>query len=181
MKKKRGGLLIMATLGFLLALGCQTQHKIDVAVNKPIKVEARIDIYLHANTIENMVKGNVPLPEVNEKSEYRQSFWRVPNLWGIKKAYAEEIPFKSITPEIRVALENRKNRYSKIQTLIDRSCVKEGPSGYLVSTGPLSQGEAVLLSQENKDRKFIYEELAEQNNLSLAEVEKAFAKVHAGK
>ncbi len=162
---------------------CKTEHNVAVDVNKPIKIEARIDIYLHAETIEDMVSGKKPIPEAEDDKGKNESFLHryIDFFFGVKEAYGAEIPFKKFTKEIRSAIERRKNRFSKIEKLKNSGKIKEGDNGYLVIIGKLNDDEKKLVKDENNDRKFIYLQLAKQNNLKLSEVEKAFGKIHKKK
>ncbi|MBN1522097.1 MAG: DUF1318 domain-containing protein [Candidatus Aureabacteria bacterium] len=162
---------------------CKTEHKIAVETNEPIKIEARIDIYLHATSIEDMVSGKAPIPEAETSQDKRGSslymIWK--DFFGAKEAWAQDIPFKSYTKEIQDALERRKNRYQDIQNFINQGKAEEGSNGYLKPGENLSSDEKKIIKDENADRKFIYEELAKQNSMPLEKVEKAFGKVHSKK
>jgi uncharacterized protein YdbL (DUF1318 family) len=182
MKKIYFVFIMFSAFVLFFHFGCKTEHKVAIETPKPIKIEARIDIYVHAETIEDMVKGKVPIPEAQPEAKKPQSSlhilrW-VSSFLGASEAYAQEIPFKTITDDIRKALQRRKERYAQIESLVSQNKASEGPSGYLVPGSGLSNDEQSLISQENNDRKFIYSELAGQNGISLGEVEKAFAKVH---
>lgn len=168
--------IIFASL-FMCNGGCKTQHKLDIDVNKPIKVEARIDIFVHAATIEDMVKGKIPIPEV-QKPPQPQLHSFLTSFLEVKKAYAKELPFKEVNKEIRDALAKRKERYPKIKSFLSKGKVKEGMSGYLEIVSNLNKQEQKLVKEENKDRRFIYIELSKQHNISLKEVEKTFGAVH---
>ena len=57
MKKKLFSCFLFLTAVFFVMVSCKTEHKVAIETNKPIKIEARIDIYLHAVSIEDMVSG----------------------------------------------------------------------------------------------------------------------------
>ncbi len=180
MKKKLFSCFLFLTAVFFVMVSCKTEHKVAIETNKPIKIEARIDIYLHAVSIEDMVSGKTSIPEAETPKENRESLlYRAYHiLTGIKEAYAEDIPFQTVTQEIRDTLLRRKNRYQQIQDLISAGKAQENTKGYLVLAQNLSDAEKKVIDEENADRKFIYQELASQNNLTLTKVEQAFAKVH---
>ncbi|MCK5707606.1 MAG: DUF1318 domain-containing protein [Candidatus Aureabacteria bacterium] len=169
--------LLLVSLFFISA--CKTEHKIAVETPKPIKIEARIDIYLHAASIEDMVSGKAPIPKTQTPDD-KESFLNkiIKDVFFIKEATAEEISFKNMTKDMQELILRRKNRFSAIRTLIDQGKLKEGTNGYLIKTGDLADDEKKLMDEENNDRKSLYKELAKQNNLSLEKVEKAFAKAH---
>jgi len=162
---------------------CKTQHNVSVDVNKPIKIEARVDIYLHAETIEDMVSGKEPIPDTPSKDNEKQSFLMniLRNTIEENCIWAAPIPFKNFTEEIKNTIIRRKNRFKKIKNLISSGKIKEGKKGYLVVVGKLDKKEKKLVEEENKDREYLYKELAKQNNMKLEEVEKAFGKVHTEK
>ena len=91
--------------------------------------------------------------------------------------------FKKITPEIDQALKNRQARYSQLQNLKKEGLLGENNKGYV--TDLKSNASASSLAEaENRDRRIVYEALAEQNALGrtgLLEVQKAFAEVQQEK
>lgn len=171
--------LLLAVISMFLIPACKTEHKIAVETPKPIKIEARIDIYLHAASIEDMVSGKTPIPEADAPSSERESLLR--RIFFIKEACADEISFKKMTKEIKDIIVRRKERFDAITSLIGKGKAKENEKGYLTPLSGLTDGESKLIEEENQDRKGLYEELAKQNGLPLEKVEKAFAKAHDGK
>lgn len=178
MKLSRISFALFGTVIFLFFISaCKTEHKIEVETNKPIKIEARIDIYLHAESIEDMVSGKAPVPEADGSNNKESSLFRI--LFCLEKeAYAEGVPIKDFTESIRQIVLQRKDRFSQIEALINKGKVKEGAKAYLIGDKDLSPKQQKLIDDENADRKALYKELAKQNGLSLKEVEKAFAKIH---
>jgi uncharacterized protein len=90
---------------------------------------------------------------------------------------------KEMTPEVKSALEARKARFGELKALKAQGFVGENNSGYVA---PLGGGRYVLelVEAENKDRKFIYQTIVEQNGLAkdaLATVEGVFAGVQLDK
>jgi len=171
--------LLLIMISMFLIPACKTEHKIAVETPKPIKIEARIDIYLHATSIEDMVSGKTPIPEVDVPASERESL--LFRIFSINEACADEISFKSMTKEVQGIIVRRKDRFNAITSLINEGKAKEDDKGYLTPLSGLTDGESKLIEEENKDRKGLYKELAKQNDLPLEKVEKAFAKAHDGK
>lgn len=96
---------------------------------------------------------------------------------------AADYDFKDITPEIDKALKNRQARYYQLQKLKEEGAIGENNKGYVTE---LKGGESAstVTASENRDRRVLYEALAEQNKLGstgLLEVQKAFADVQREK
>jgi len=83
---------------------------------------------------------------------------------------------KEMTPEVTAALENRRNRYEKLREIKSQGIIGENNRGY-VELLVDDQAAKTLLEAENKDRKVIYQTIADQNGLTnaLATIEKVFA------
>jgi uncharacterized protein YdbL (DUF1318 family) len=90
---------------------------------------------------------------------------------------------KTMTPQVKAALEGRKERFSSLKQLKAQGAVGENNRGYVEVLGGNSSAKA-LVSAENADRKAIYEAIVEQNELgsgALATVEAVFAGVQRDK
>ena len=89
---------------------------------------------------------------------------------------AQKYTIKEMTPEVTAALENRRNRYDKLAELKQQGKVGENNRGYVEA---FSDDGSVkrLVDVENRDRKIIYQTIAEQNNLkdAIGAIEKVFA------
>jgi uncharacterized protein YdbL (DUF1318 family) len=90
---------------------------------------------------------------------------------------------KEMTPEVKSALEARKVRFGELKALKAQGFVGESNRGY---TEALGGGAYVmtLVADENKDRKFVYQTIVDQNGLNegaLAAVESVFAGVQRDK
>ena len=104
-------------------------------------------------------------------------------LTTIPWSMATDYNFKKMTPEIDQALKNRQARYYQLQGLKREGLVGENNKGYVTDLKNNSSA-STLVTAENKDRRIIYEALAEQNMLGAAgllEVERAFAEVQNDK
>ena len=95
---------------------------------------------------------------------------------------AAQYEIKEMTPEVKTALENRRNRFDQLQALQAKGIAGENNRGYVEVLIDDPQARA-LAESENKDRKLIYQTIEEQNNLSdaLATIEKVFAQVQRDK
>ena len=89
---------------------------------------------------------------------------------------------KEMTPEVKAALENRRNRFDQLKNLKARGIVGEDNRGYVEMLGNDSSA-ASLAESENHDRKVIYKAIEVQNNLSgeMETIEKVFAQVQRDK
>ena len=105
--------------------------------------------------------GNLSLPVVSAENQY---------------------DIKEMTPEVKTALENRKNRFEDLRQLKSERIVGENNRGYVEALSDDAAAKA-LVNAENQDRKAIYKTIEEQNNLidALGTIEKVFADVQRGK
>jgi uncharacterized protein YdbL (DUF1318 family) len=89
---------------------------------------------------------------------------------------------KEMTPEVQAALDNRRNRFDKLQVLKAKGTIGENNRGYVEVLNPNQEAEA-LVQAENKDRRLIYQTIERQNNLTnaLETIEKVFAQVQRDK
>lgn len=89
---------------------------------------------------------------------------------------------KEMTPEVSAALDARRARFDNLAELKSKGMVGEDDHGYVKALVSAPDVEAVV-DAENKDRKFVYTTIAEQNNLAgeMAIIEKVFAEVQRDK
>ena len=89
---------------------------------------------------------------------------------------------KEMTPEVQAALEARKARFEQLRALKDQGLMGENNHGYVEALRDDEQAKT-LAEAENKDRKFIYKTIEQQNNLTdaMATIEKVFAQVQQDK
>jgi uncharacterized protein YdbL (DUF1318 family) len=98
-------------------------------------------------------------------------------------ALAATYDIKELTPQVKAALDARRSRFEQLSGLKSQGKIGENNSGYVQV---LSGGDDVgdIVNAENKDRKFIYSAIVEQNGLpsgALTTVEKVFAQVQRDK
>ena len=97
---------------------------------------------------------------------------------------AANYDFKQMTPEIQQALKGRQSRYQQLQSLKQAGVIGESNKGYVTNLKDSDASAGTVASAENRDRRVIYEALAEQNklgNTGLLEIQKAFAEVQQDK
>lgn len=93
--------------------------------------------------------------------------------------FAADYDYKTMTPDIEKALKNRQSRYYQLQSLKQEGVIGENNKGYVTNLKD-SATAATLTEAENRDRRVLYEALAEQNKLGsngLLEIQRAFAEV----
>lgn len=98
-------------------------------------------------------------------------------------AQAAQYDIKQMTPEVSQAIANRQSRYDRIQALKSTGRIGENKSGYIEALDGFAEAQS-LAEQENRDRKVIYQTIAEQNNLGAAGfniIESVFAEVQREK
>jgi uncharacterized protein YdbL (DUF1318 family) len=110
------------------------------------------------------------------------SFFTFASLMVVNSSFAGEYKIKTMTSEVKSALNSRKNRYEKIKSLKQNNSVGESNRGYVEAFAE-SVEIAQIAKAENRDRKTIYQTIANQNGLSgkLGMVEKVFAQVKRDK
>lgn len=104
------------------------------------------------------------------------------SLWAPGSAWTEDYSLKTMTPQVKAALDARRDRYHEIQQLKQEGLIGENNRGYLELLKP-SSAAAKAVEAENKDRRLIYQTIADQNGLkdSLDIIEKTFAEVRREK
>src|SRR4051812_5702972 len=94
----------------------------------------------------------------------------------------EKYEIKEMTPEIKSALEDRKERFERLKSLKANGTLGENNRGYIEVLDFQLQANR-LAASENNDRRTIYMAIEQQNNLSNAmeTIEKVFAQVQRDK
>ena len=89
---------------------------------------------------------------------------------------------QEMTPEVHAALDGRKARFEALRALKDQGIIGENNHGYVEALSDDQQAKD-LVKAENKDRKFIYKTIEQQNNLTdaMETIEKVFAQVQHDK
>jgi len=177
----------------LVAGGCQTRHEVEVASKDPIRIDmnVRVDIYDHAQVIEQIVSGDRP-PEFEdgpaqgsgaapaggrsdrpgtrqEGRHLRSDLLRVAAADGEEPEVTEE--------EFQKAVLARRQRFQKILSLKEKELVGENRWGLLTARRNLDSEQRTLFNHENRDRLIIYRYEAQRKEVSLKAVQAIFAKV----
>ncbi len=92
--------------------------------------------------------------------------------------YATEYNLKQMTPEVEEALLNRKARFDELESYKAKGIIGENNQGYVELLGDDAQARDIV-KVENKDRKTIYQTIAEQNGITdqIGDIGKVFAQV----
>ncbi len=104
-------------------------------------------------------------------------------LLSASAVFAQGYDIKTMTPDVKEALEARKGRFSELKILKADGVVGENNRGYVELFGDSDDAEA-LVNAENQDRKVVYLAIVEQNRLgeaAFATVEGVFAGVQRDK
>ena len=104
-------------------------------------------------------------------------------LLSLSSAALAQYDIKTMTPEVKSALEARKGRFSALKALKAQGLVGENNRGYVEAIGGGADVKAAV-SAENADRKAVYLAIVEQNQLGegvLSTVEGVFAGVQRDK
>ncbi len=95
---------------------------------------------------------------------------------------AGKYAIKQMTPSIQSALDNRRERFEDLRALKSSGSIGENNHGY-VEVLVIQGNVEGMVAAENKDRKIIYQTIAEQNELedAIATIESVFAQVQRDK
>ena len=77
---------------------------------------------------------------------------------------------KEMTPAVKAALESRKARFAEIKGYKGLKVIGENNRGYLQVLNA-EGGAGDMVSAENRDRRFIYQAIVEQNGLQPGDLE----------
>lgn len=145
-------------------MGCSP--KVRFESTKPIKIDVsmRIDVYQHvaqqADLIEGQIESGQPASQAKPQSSLMFS--------GI--AYAQE----EISLKIKGAVDSRKGRFSDLREWEAKGVIGENHKGFvelrdkIAAGGDLAKIQSII-ANENKDRQVIYQDIAENNGISLEE------------
>ncbi len=153
---KRLGIILMVVVLF----GCA---KVSVETKKPIKVDInmRLDVYQHVVEDVESIEGEI----------YGNNNAQMNSIFSLPAAYAADSP--------QDAIERRKSRAKKIETYFNNGYIGENRNAYLQPIeSNLSDQVKEVIDKENKDRKIIYQNTADKNNVSLSAAEKIFFNDH---
>ena len=89
---------------------------------------------------------------------------------------------KQMTPQLQDALNSRRDRFEELRALKAAGAIGENDHGYVEVLKPTIGADAIAAA-ENKDRKMIYQAIAQQNGLenAVSTIESVFAQVQRDK
>jgi uncharacterized protein len=89
---------------------------------------------------------------------------------------------KQMTPEVKQALDSRRDRFDQLRVLKASGAIGENNKGYVEVLRAEGNAKS-LASAENTDRRTIYQTIAEQNGLegAISTIESVFAQVQRDK
>ena len=180
-------------MGMALALLACLYTKHDIHVTLDIR-----HIQETATNIEDVVSGEKKLEEIKPREGAAlvvSPLWQLASLFdpsGVACAADSATQIREMTPALKKAIENRKERFSKIRNYKSVGAIGENNLALLeVRTTPLLDNPEEkktiesLVSDENADRMVIYREIARQNNAAgeegLKKIQLAWARVHRDK
>ncbi len=100
-----------------------------------------------------------------------------------QQALAEaKYSIKQMTPEVKAALNSRRDRFDELRQLKSTGALGENNKGY-VEVLQAQGNAAAIAAAENKDRQVIYQTIAQQNGLenALSTIETVFGQVQRDK
>ncbi len=100
---------------------------------------------------------------------------------SVPSVLAASYDIKEMTPEVKSALDGRRNRFDELKSLKAQGAIGENNQGYVEALK--TEGQSVV-DAENRDRRFIYTTIVSQNGLpadALGTVEAVFAQVQRDK
>ena len=103
-------------------------------------------------------------------------------LYSPPEVYAKDYNIIQMTAEVSQALENRRERFERLSELKREGVIGENNQGYL-SVLKHDPQVAELVKSENRDRRVIYQTIAQQNGLgdAIDLIEQVFAGVQREK
>ncbi len=165
------GLVVKLSLVLFVFLGCA---RVSIDSKEPIKVDVtmRLDIYQHVNkdvdSIENLISGTAS--EEPKEAALKTSFF----LLGVQAAYAEDAV--DYPADVMQAIESRKDRRDKLTVLEAEGVIGENFNGLVELKGRGGDIVLSIVSEENRDRRKIYEFVAKKNGVSYEETARISAR-----
>ncbi|HOL19476.1 MAG TPA: DUF1318 domain-containing protein [Candidatus Hydrogenedens sp.] len=175
-------IILMLVIGIALSINCvlQTKHTIEAHITLDIR-----HVQEQAGSLLDYVeKKRDELPVKEDNGEQKKTSWLGSSFCIFKPAYAESLA--TVSPLAKEIADRMRERYDAIEALKNQGCVAENNRGYLELKDCDAQKEAErkneiqrLLSEENKDRKALYKEIANLNKnipeMSISKVETIYA------
>ena len=175
-------LALVTAAAMVTVLGCvvRTHHTIDARIQVDVRyVEEQADDVL------DFIEGESDTLDLDQSSLDPSLLYRAMETFAFfQTAHAQEL--KSDSDQVRALATKMKNRNPEIAKLKASGCMGEDNRGYveLRECDALKDADAMnaaqrLKSEENADRKALYNEFAQLNadkNLSVGDMERIFAR-----
>ena len=181
---KNLGLLFCATIGLALYCACTPEVKITGDAEKPIAINAEINIHIYQHAeevVDDLYAGLDDEPEPEPDSAFVRIMERVLASVSISSCEAAEQKSQAYQ-EMKKLFAETYTKYMKT------GYVGENKDGYVTYIGKPAKcdPQVAAAAQEavkklNAARKAFYEEEAKSQNTTVAEIQKTYAAVYAAK
>ncbi|MGC8738442.1 MAG: DUF1318 domain-containing protein [Candidatus Hydrogenedens sp.] len=172
---------VFFVIGVLLSINCvlQTKHTIEAHITLDIRhVQEQA-----GNLLDYVEKKTDELP-VKEEDNKNKTSWLGSTFHVFTPVYAEALA--TVSPLAKEIADRMRERFEQIEQLKNQGCLAENNRGYLElkECDALKDAEKKneiqrLLSDENKDRKALYKEIANLNknipDMSISKIESIYA------
>ncbi len=165
----------------LLGINCvlQTKHTIEAHITLDIR-----HVQEQAGSLLDYVEKKTDELPVKEEENKKKTSWLGFEFQLFTPAYAQALA--TVSPLAKEIADRMRERFEQIEQLKNQGCLAENNRGYLElkECDGLSDAEKKneiqrLLSDENKDRKALYKEIANLNKnipgMSISKVEAIYA------
>ncbi|MBR5902096.1 DUF1318 domain-containing protein [bacterium] len=181
---KNLGLLFCATIGLALYCACTPEVKITGDAEKPIAINAEINIHIYQHAeevVDDLYAGLDDEPEPEPDSAFVRIMERVLASVSISSCEAAEQKSQAYQ-EMKKLFAETYTKYMKT------GYVGENKDGYVTYVGKPEKCDpkVAAAAQEavrklNAARKAFYEEEAKSQNTTVSEIQKTYAAVYAAK
>ncbi len=168
-------------IGLLLSINCvlQTRHTIEAHITLDIR-----HVQEQAGSLLDYVEKKTDELPVKSENDSNKTSWLGSDFHLFTPAYAEALA--TVSPLAKEIADRMRERFEQIEQLKNLGCLAENNRGYLElkECDALKEAEKKneiqrLLSDENKDRKALYKEIANLNknipDMSISKVESIYA------
>lgn len=162
---------VRIVLSLLFLFGCA---RVNLTSKDPIKLDVtmRVDIYQHVAQDANAIEDMISAPAGNKTVSSDKTSWLV---LGVSEAFAQEEG--AFPASVQAAIDARKSRRPELVALEAEGVVGENAKGYIEIRDRAAADSATqaLVSDENQDRRVIYDHVAKKNNTDTADTGVVFA------
>lgn len=174
-------LVLLSVIAILFSINCvlQTKHTIEAHITLDIR-----HVQEQAGSLLDYVEKKTDELPVKEDDDKNKTSWLGSGFHIFTPAYAEALA--TVSPLAKEIADRMRERFEQIEQLKNQGCLAENNRGYLElkECDALKDAEKKneiqrLLSDENKDRKSLYKEIANLNknipDMSISKVESIYA------